>query len=174
MDTHADTCKNIFLLRKNGDALSLFHFTYPFIPRDTSQPFTPRHHFHFRHSLSHHFPSYLLSTLTPFPPFLLILFLLLFPSALGESALVVLHSLSPSYLLFFISLPLPSSLCENEVTSLRSHAHTCRLCHVPAEEFTSHLLPHSCLSSSIPSFAHLPIILLLPALSLMLLMSSLS
>lgn len=32
----------------------------------------PRHHFHFLHSLSHHAPSFLLSTLTPFPPFLLL------------------------------------------------------------------------------------------------------
>lgn len=46
--------------------------------------------------------------------------------------------------------------------------HTCRLCHVPAEEFTSHLLPHSLLSSTVPSFAHL----LLLALSLVLLVAS--
>lgn len=34
--------------------------------------------------------------------------------------------------------------------------HTCRLCHVPAEEFTSHLLPHSRLSSTVPSFCSPP------------------
>lgn len=123
MDTHADTRKNIFLLRKNADAFSLFHFSFPFIPGDSSQPFTPRRHFHFIHSLSHHAPSFLLSPLTPFPPFLLILFLLLFPSALGESALVVLHSLSLPPTFCPLSLCLCHHLCvRNQMKLLLSAA----------------------------------------------------
>lgn len=57
-NTHAVTRKNIFLLRKSYVMLSFFCFSFPLIPRDKWQPFNPRRHFHFIHSLSHHFPSF--------------------------------------------------------------------------------------------------------------------
>lgn len=135
----------IFYCRgKNYDKLFLFYYSPPFIHQDKSQPFNPRHHFQFIHSLSHHFPSFLLPSLTPFLPFLLILFLLLFSSALGESALAFLLrplSLLPSVLYVCLC----HHLCvRNQMKLLLSaDTRTCTLCHAPAEEFTSHLLPHS-------------------------------
>lgn len=146
----------IFYCRgKNYDKLFLFHYSPPFIHQDKSQPFNPRHHFQFIHSLSHHFPSFLLPSLTPFLPFLLILFLLLFPSALGESALAFLLrplSLLPSVLYVCLC----HHLCvRNQMKLLLSaDTRTCTLCHAPAEEFTSHLLPHSPLPPQILTCHH--------------------
>lgn len=162
----------IFSCWGNYETLSLFHFLSPFIPQDKSQPFHPRHDFHFIHSLSHHFPSFLLPLLTPFPHFLLILFLPLFPSALGESALVFLLrplSLPPSVLYVCLC----HHLCvRNQIKLLLSvDTHTCTLCHAPAEEFTSHPLSHSPLCSTDPRLS--PLLLLLLALSLLLVLSSL-
>lgn len=84
---------------KLGYSLSL---SFPFIPRDNSQPFTPRHHFHFIHSLSHHFPSFLLSSLTPFPHSYSFSFFFYFHqhsvSQLSRSSLSLPPSLLPSVL----------------------------------------------------------------------------
>lgn len=125
----------IFSCWGNYETLSLFHFFLsPFIPQDKSQPFNPRRDFHFIHSLCRHFPSFLLPPLTPFPPFLLILFLPPFPPALGESALVFLLrplSLPPSVLYVCLC----HHLCvRNQMKLLLSavtHIHTHARCVMP-------------------------------------------
>lgn len=172
MNTHAETRKNIFLLGgKNYDTCSLFHFSSPFIPQDKSQLFNPRHHFHLICSLSHHFPSFLVPTLMPSPHSYSFSFFFYFRQHLVSQLQCSSCALAPSYFPSFMSAFAIIFVLEIKLSYFSVQTHTCTLCHAPAEEFTSHLLPLSPLSSSDPCLS--PLFLLLLALSLLLLLSSL-
>lgn len=79
---------------------------------------------------------------------------------------------SPSHLLSFTSCLCHHLCVGNQIKLLLSvDTHTCTLCHAPAEEFTSHPLSRSPLCPTDPRLS--PLLLLLLALSLPLLPSSL-
>lgn len=130
MNTHAETRKNIFFLWKNYDTLSLFHFSSPFIPQDKSQLFNPRHHFHFIWSLSHHFPSFLVPTLTPSPHSYSFSFFFYFRQHLVSQLQCSSCTFSPSYFLSFMSCLCHHLCIRNQIKLLLSadthmHAVSC-------------------------------------------------
>lgn len=144
----------------------------PFISFHSSRQITtvlPEASFWF-HTLSRHFPSFRLPALTPFPPFLLILFLLLFSSALGESALAFLLrplSLPPSVLYVRLCHHLCVSNQMKLLLSADTHMHAVS-CPCWGILITA---PPSLPPSTDPCLS--PVLLLLLALSLLLLLSSL-
>lgn len=176
MHTHLQLCVRVtentcwdmqeyFLVEeKLGYALC---FTFPFIPQDKSQSFNPRHHFHFIHSLSHHFPLRLSPILTHS-----------ISSSISVSAwwvspcVPLALSLAPSYLLSFITAFAIIFVLEIKLSyfSVQTHMHavscSCWGIYITSPPSLPSFL-HSCLLTSlIRSPLSSPLLLLLLALSL--------